>query len=335
MKSISQLFSYMNDVDFPYVVLRNFENLPDSVEFGDHSDLDLLVYDFNHWKEIFPEAKAEFPMPRVRFKVNINDTYIFVDVRSIGDGYYPADLQQSILEYREFNPRGFWTPSPLYHRLALAYHVVHHKNSNTYPKWLGDTTAKELLEVLKKSSIGWVPPVDKSVGTFNAYWKGATSVVSKGEGIVTKKQDSFMAYSLIDNEERILSKISSIHFPKIIARNEGELSIEDCGEMLTENNLPNDWKEQLVKIVIDLRTNNLQHRDIKPDNLCVKNNIIRLIDFGWSKFENEEDTVSPPACLGYPYKPSSKHDDNFSMRQVIKEFEFKLKEKDESLMSAM
>ncbi len=79
MRDLKQFFSYMNDVSFDYVVLRNFENLPDSVEFGDHSDLDLLVYDFNHWREIFPEAKAEFPLPRVRFKVTIGDTYIFVD----------------------------------------------------------------------------------------------------------------------------------------------------------------------------------------------------------------------------------------------------------------
>lgn len=331
MRDLKQFFSYMNDVSFDYVVLRNFENLPDSVEYGDHSDLDLLVYDFNHWKEIFPEAKAEFPLPRVRFKVTIADTYMFVDVRSIGDGYYPADFQQAILEHKEWNPRGFWTPSPLYHRLALAYHVVHHKNSNTYPNWLGDTTAKELLEVLKKSSIGWVPPVDKSVGAFNAYWKGATSVVSKGEGVVTKKQESFLAYSLIDNEERILSKVSSVHFPKIISRNEGELSIEDCGEILTEDNLPEDWKEQLVKIIIELKTCHIEHRDIKPDNLMVKDNVIKIIDFGWAKFEDEEDKVSPPTCLGYPFRPSWGWDDNFSMRQIIKQFEYKIIKKQEEI----
>jgi hypothetical protein len=331
LKSLTQFFSYMHDVDFPYVVLRNFENLPDSVEFGDHSDLDLLVYDFNHWREIFPEAKLEFPLPRVRFKIPIADTFIFADVRAIGDGYYPADFQQAILEHREFNKKGFWTPSPLHHRLALAYHVVHHKNANTYPNWLGDLTAKKLLEALKKSTIGWVPPVDKSVGSFNAYWKGATSVVSKGEGVVTKKQDSFMAYSLIDNEERILSKVASAHFPKVISKNEGELSIEDCGELLNEDNLPDDWKEQLVKILVDLKTHNLVHRDIKPDNLMIKNGVIKLIDFGWAKLEDEDDKVAPPACLGYPFRPSWGWDDNFSMRQIIKQIEFNLNQKEATL----
>jgi len=333
MQSLVQFFKFMHDVDFPYVVLRNFENLPDSVEYGDHSDLDLLVYDFNHWREIFPQARAEFPLPRVRFKIPIGDTYIFADIRSVGDGYYPADFQQAILEHREFNRKGFWTPSPLHHTIALAYHVVHHKNQNTYPNWLGDNTAGQLLLALKKSSIGWVPPQDKSVGSYNAYWKGATSVVSKGDGVVTKKQNSFMAYSLIDNEERILSKISSIHFPRVISKNEGELSIEDCGELLTENNLPTNWKEQLIQILVELKTNKLQHRDIKPDNLMVKDGIIKLIDWGWSKFEDEEDAVSPPACLGYPYKPSWGWDDNYSMRQIIKQMEFKVNEKLEEILA--
>ena len=43
MRSLEQFFSYMNDIDFPYVVVRNFEKLPDNVEVGEHSDLDLLV----------------------------------------------------------------------------------------------------------------------------------------------------------------------------------------------------------------------------------------------------------------------------------------------------
>ena len=331
MQSLKQFFNYLNDINFQYVVLRNWENLPESVELGDHSDLDLLVYDYNHFLEIFPEAKAEFPYPRVRHKLAIGDSYIFMDVRHLGDGYYPADLEQAILDTREWNPKGFYTPNPVHFRVALVYHVVHHKNQNTYPTHLGTMTVKEGLEALKASSIGWVAPTDKSVGTFNPYWKGATSVVSKDDGKVIKKQTGFMAYGLIENERRILSKLDNIHFPKVYDVN-GEFAVEDCGDLLTVNNLPNDWKEQLVQIVFELKNAEVQHRDIKPDNLMVKNNIIKLIDFGWSRFFKDP-RDNPPSCLGFPYRPSDRFDDNYSMRKIIKEFDFQLEEKSEGVLA--
>lgn len=324
MQSLRQFFSYLNDISFQYVVLRNWENLPDSVELGDHSDLDLLVYDFNHFLEVFPEAKAEFPYPRVRFKLAIGDDYIFMDVRHIGDGYYPADFEQAVLDTREWNEKGFYTPNPIHFRMALVYHVVHHKNQNTYPTHLGTMTVKEGLEALKESNIGWVAPTDKSVGTFNPYWKGATSVVSKTDGMVIKKQTGFMAYGLIENERRILSELNSIHFPKVY-NIDGELAVEDCGELLTVYNLPKDWKEQLVQIIFELKESRIQHRDIKPDNLMIKDNVIKLIDFGWARKETDAPDT-PPSCLGYPYRPSDRFDDNYSMRKIIKEFDFQLEE---------
>lgn len=325
MKSLTQFFNYMNDVCFVYVVLRNWENLPESVELGDHSDLDLLVYDLAHWKEIFPDAKSEFPFPRVRHKIEIGDSYIFADIRFLGDGYFPADFQQAILDTREWNEKGFYTPNPIHFRAALLYHSVHHKNSNTYPTHLGNMTVVEGLEALKQSNIGWVTPTDKSVGTYNSYWKGATSVVSKEDGAVVKKQTGFMAYGLIENEKRILKELDSIHFPKLIGGTDDEVIIEDCGEQLTVDNLPRDWKAQLVMILMELKAHNVQHRDIKPDNLCVKNGVIKLIDMGWARFEDDKEDT-PPSCLGMPYRPSDHFSDQFSMRKIVKEFEFKLEE---------
>lgn len=333
MKSLRQFFNYMNDINFPYVVLRNWANLPDSVDLGDHSDLDLLVYDLDHWKEIFPEAKAEFPYPRVRYKITVGDTYIFADLRHLGDGYYPADFEKAILDTREWNENGFFTPNPIHHRIALAYHVVHHKNQNTYPEHLGNVSVKELLESLKESNIGWVNPVDRSVGDFHPYWKGATSVVYKDSDRVIKKQTGFMAYGLIENERRILKKLNSIHFPKLIEELEDRISIEDCGKPLTIDNLPNDWKVQLISILMELKDEGVTHRDIKPDNLMVKDNIIKLIDFGWAILDGEQDT--PPSCLGFPYKASWGFDDSFSMKKIIKEFEFHLEEKQELLLETL
>jgi hypothetical protein len=332
MKSISQLFNYLNDINFQYVVLRNWGNLPDSVEFGDHSDLDLLVYDIEHFKEVITDARQEYPYPRVRMKIPIGTEYIFSDIRHLGDGYYPVDFEKAMLDTRVWNEKGFWTPDPLHHAIGLAYHAVHHKNENTYQRWLGDATIKELLEALKQSNIGWVPPTDRSVGSFNQYWKGATSVIDKKEDSVIKTQTSFKGYDLIANEKRILSVISSVHFPKLINATDGTIEVENCGESLSVDNAPKDWKEQLVQILVDLKSNNVQHRDIKPDNLMVKDGVIKLIDFGWARFFDDKPD-SPPSCLGFPYRCSEGFDDAFSMRKVIKEMDYKFEEKEEEIFA--
>lgn len=326
MQSLKQFFSFMNETSFPYVVLRNFDNLPYDCVLGEHSDLDLLVYDFDHWRELFPKAKPEFPRPRVRMRVPIDDSYLYCDIRYVGDDYYPEDFEKSILEHREWNPRGFYTPDALHHTIALAYHAVHHKNriAHEYTRWLGDATIDQLLEALKNSNVGWVKPSDHTVGSFNSYWKGCTSVVSKRDGRIFKKQTGYMSYDLLNNEHRILSKLSSDHFPKVFSLN-GSLEIEDCGTPIADS-IPDNYEEQLNEIEKELAFNGVQHRDIRLDNLLVKDGIIKLIDFGWAKFIDEAEEKEPPSCLGYPNKPSWGHDDSHSLRTVKKQLRYILEE---------
>lgn len=328
MDSIKQFFSYMNDVDFPYVVLRNWDGLPYDVALGEHSDLDLLVYDFDHWKEIFPQAVAEYPYPRVRMKVPIDDSYIYCDIRHVGDDYYPEDFEKAILEQREWNQKGFYTPNCNLHGIALAYHAVHHKNyvAPEYVRYLGNTSVDELLESFKKSDIGWVAPKDSSVGSYHAYWKGATSVVHKEDGKVRKEQVSYNSYNLIQNEYQILSRVSSRHFPQAYEHGEKFIVIDDCGVPLLDA-VPEDWRSQLQEILNDLKAYKILHRDIKLDNLMVKDGVVKLIDFGWAKFEGEDESKEPPSCLGFPNKPSWGFDDAFSMRSVMRQIEFMLEEK--------
>lgn len=311
----------MEDINFPYIVLRNWEGLPYSTELGEHSDLDLLVYDLEHWKEIYPEAKQVYPDPRVQFRVPVNGSFIQVDVRYIGDGYYPTRFEKLLLDTRERHADGFFIPAfPLF-RIALAYHCVHHKNENKYYRWLGEIKIEELLSALKESDIGWAEPKDPSVGRFNSYLRGATATIEKQDGKVIKKQINYMDYDLIANEVRILSKCDSRHFPKVLKAQEDLIELEDCGDDLTCDNLPNDWKQQLIEIIQDLRVYNVEHRDIRPENLMVKDGIIKLIDFGWARFKDDPPD-NPPSCLGYPYKASYGWDDNFSMIKVIKELEW-------------
>jgi predicted Ser/Thr protein kinase len=327
----------MNEVSFPYVVLRNWERLPYDVTLGEHSDLDLLVYDFAHWKEIFPEAKPEYSYPRVRFKVPVDDSYIYVDVRHIGDDYYPEEFEKAILATREWSERGFYTPNPIHHRIALAYHIVHHKAmiSDNYRRYIGNASIGELLESLKSSNVGWITPKDKSVGSFNGYWKGATSIVHKDGGRIRKKQVSYTEYKLIENEYRILTDLDSPHFPKAYSldTDNREIELEDCGVPLMES-LPDDWKFQLAEIARLLKESGVTHRDVKLDNLMVKDGTIKLIDFGWAIKDGETEEKEAPSCLGFPNKPSWDFDDIYSMNRVIKQIAFELEEREEKNLCA-
>lgn len=321
MQSIKQFFDYMNDINFPYVVLRNWEGLPHTVELGEHSDLDLLVYDFDHWAETFPEAKMTHPKPRVQFKLPIADNFIYIDVRHIGDGYYPEWIQKMMINTRQKHDEGFFVPKPMPFYTGLMYHAVHHKNKNSYLQWLGNLTVPEMLENLKKNNVGWCKPSDPTVGKFNQYFTGATSVVDRKDDRVIKKQNGYMEYPLMENEQRILSKVDSKYFPKVFKGGQDVIELEDCGEELSAENLPKNWKKQLIGIVQHLRNYKIDHRDIRPGNLMVKKGAIKLIDFGWARLQDDPPD-NPPDCLGHPYRAPWGCDDNFAMRKVIREFEY-------------
>lgn len=330
MQSLAQVFQYLNDVEFKYVVLRNWDGLPHYAELGEHGDLDLLVYDISHFEEILAgHLTRVYPHPRVQYRIAIGDSFVQADIRYVGDGYYPEEFENNILNTRELNPNGFWTPNPLHHRLALAYHAVHHKGyiAEDYKRWLGDAKLEEILDALKNSQIGWVAPLDYSVGKFNSYIKGATGIVSDNGQSVTKEQYRFKNRDLLSNESRILQKLNSRHFPSLVSEKDGEIEIEHCGEPLTDENMPEDWRDQLIQIVRDLKDSKVVHRDIRIENLMLKEGIIKLIDFGWACEIGSEKNDNPPDLLGFPNKAPWGYDDSFSMGKVMKQIKTKLEER--------
>jgi hypothetical protein len=126
--SPTELFYALNHT-VPYVVLRNFEELPHCLHVGSHEDVDMLTGDY-------PEAiRVMNARPNVRclprwggpYWVNISGEDMWFDVRFVGDRYYDPQWAADILDRRVWNERGFYSPNAEDYFETLAYHAVVHK----------------------------------------------------------------------------------------------------------------------------------------------------------------------------------------------------------------
>ena len=125
-RDLTELFEVLN-LTHPYVVLRNFDALPEDMGDGGHGDIDLLVEDLDNAAFIC-NAEPVFDTPhRVFMHVPVNGQPVPFDFRHQGDGYYDKLWQRDILDQRVLNERGFYIPAPVDHFYSLLYHAVIHK----------------------------------------------------------------------------------------------------------------------------------------------------------------------------------------------------------------
>ena len=87
------------------------------------------------------------------------------------------------------------------------------------------------------------------------------------------------------------------HFPKLLSYDDNTniIYISYCGTPLSSENIPNDWNNQLITIINNLKDKNMYHNDMmcrmnpkNGGNFCVLNNILYLIDFGWASRNNPD-----------------------------------------------
>jgi hypothetical protein len=154
LRPIEELFETLDRHNILYVVLRNWENLPEAVEVGPHSDLDLLVHPAHVAQlDALWGGERTFDDPtRVQRRVpvlgpNGEQSYILVDVRSTDDGYMPEDFSHRLLA-RRVPHKMFHVLPPREYFLSLLYHVVAHKGvmANDYAARLVDLAARAELD---------------------------------------------------------------------------------------------------------------------------------------------------------------------------------------------
>ena len=124
-KSLKQVFDILNLTE-KYIVMRNFEPLPDEFYAGKHGDIDFLVRDYDAVRYILNAVPVFSEQYRVHNKITVAGEEVFLDLRYIGDGYYDKDWQKIMLkdkiQYKNVNIMDRES-----HFYSLLYHTIIHK----------------------------------------------------------------------------------------------------------------------------------------------------------------------------------------------------------------
>jgi hypothetical protein len=128
------------------------------------------------------------------------------------------------------------------------------------------------------------------------------------------------------NETTALERLAALpeslsrHFPKLLYKGEDVLELSYCGQHLSKKSMPEDNTKQIKEIIDALKQVDLVHRDIKPDNVLIHADIIKIIDFGWvSNMAEKENVHKKGVGLGGKWKNVKGFDDGYSLRKSIKE----------------
>jgi hypothetical protein len=253
--SLKELFFVLNN-SINYVVLRNFEGLPDQYTLEGHGDIDLLVEDYNYIKyltgskNVFPDSPL-----RVHHVININNEEVPFDFRHLGDNYYDNTWENEILTSRVYTENEFYIPNEKNHFYSLLYHALIHKHKiaddyilkitekgNEYGISTNEINSSDRIQLLNEfmteQSYLYTLPLDPSV-TFNMsnisntdlvpsekYGTKVSSSVARTDSEsffteVYKKENCYIkiaSHPISFNENRFLKILTEYpYFPNIIS----------------------------------------------------------------------------------------------------------------------
>lgn len=168
-KSLTELFYVLNHT-CKYVVMRNYEGLPDKIEINEHTDIDVLTENYEDIVRICNAKKVFRKKYRVQCLCQIGDAKAQFDFRYVGDGYYSAEWERNILEERVL-VNGIYVPCREDFRYMLLYHALIQKR-NVAEDYKGklaalfgnsDWTIETLSSFLEEKKYDYVEPSDLSV----------------------------------------------------------------------------------------------------------------------------------------------------------------------------
>lgn len=150
---------------------------------------------------------------------------------------------------------------------------------------------RKLRSFFIKSKSGLIP-MQSRINSLSVNSEGA---ILKRAGVDFERNGiAFDAKSLVKREAYFLNLLKEYeYFPNVLEEGEDFFTMTHEGELISAKNLPENWEEQIKKIISALEEKDIVHRDIKQQNILVKNNIIKLIDFGWAIHSSEKENKCP------------------------------------------
>lgn len=320
--SFEELFDCMNNC-LDYVIMRNWQGLPDQATIKGHDDIDFLVESLSSSLRVL-KAKKVFPHRsyRVHCEIQVGGKPIRIDLRAVGDHYYPIQMQKRMLSNKVIE-KCFYVPNNTDHFYSLAYHALIHKNEigADYIKKLQELrpnntiSKKHIFELLaqymadNKWSFTKPEPSVKyclkhiffcSLSLDGQIDEKGTSQFQLTEDLYIKKTpNAYTKFGILEREIYWLEKLKKWNrTPNIIRKDSKSLTIEYAGQQLNRQNLPKDYKKQIQDIIAGLKHYNCSHNDIWTSNLLVDKGIIKIIDFQWATKINEPILSSWPRSLG-------------------------------------
>lgn len=169
--NLQEMFYVLNQ-SVNYVVLRNFDYLPNQFNTYEHGDIDLLTDNYKIMECIIGGKKVFKSKTRVHHKVKIGSQIVYFDYRYVGDGYYCKEWENHMIINRVYSPNGFFIPDKIDYNYSLLYHAYIHKSriAEDYKKKLdilfGTNQLRHmelLIEYLEKYQYSITYPIDVSV----------------------------------------------------------------------------------------------------------------------------------------------------------------------------
>ena len=140
LRSLFDIISPMGN----FLVLRNYEGLPESCRFGPHSDIDILTSAPGEMIRLLNLKKASLLPTRAVWRAAVADSWVNIDIRTPHDGYYPEKMVKLMLENAVLH-NNIPVPAPEHYFYSLVYHAAIHKYK------MSDEYVQRLLAMAEKN----------------------------------------------------------------------------------------------------------------------------------------------------------------------------------------